>query len=281
MKKEARKREFSFTDRDFQSIQSLVGRHTGITLSEAKQDMVYSRLARRLRALNISNFRDYCEMLEEDPGEELSQFTNAITTNLTSFFRENHHFEYLKNTLLPDLIKKNSHSRRIRIWSAGCSTGEEPYSLAMTVKEFVHNTDGWDIKILATDLDSNVLASARDGIYPIERIEDIDGKRCRRWFLKNKVNGSGTARVAAELQEMITFKQLNLMHEWPMRGPFDIIFCRNVVIYFDKPTQKILFSRYADILGNNAHLFVGHSETLHRVSDNFDLIGNTIYKKRN
>ncbi len=280
MKKETKEREFRFTDHDFQSIQTMVGRHTGIKLSEAKRDMVYSRLSRRLRALNIASFRDYCQMLEEDTGEELVQFTNAITTNLTSFFRENHHFEYLKNTLLPDLIKKNSSSRRIRIWSAGCSTGEEPYSLAMTVKESVPNADGWDIKILATDLDSNVLASAREGTYAIERIEGIDEKKRRRWFLKSKNNGSGVTRVIPELQKMITFKQLNLMNEWPMKGPFDIIFCRNVVIYFDKPTQKILFGRYADLMSSDGHLFVGHSETLYRVSDNFDLIGSTIYKMR-
>jgi len=280
LKKETKEREFRFTDHDFQSIQTMVGRHTGIKLSEAKRDMVYSRLSRRLRALNIASFRDYCQMLEEDTGEELVQFTNAITTNLTSFFRENHHFEYLKNTLLPDLIKKNSSSRRIRIWSAGCSTGEEPYSLAMTVKESVPNADGWDIKILATDLDSNVLASAREGTYAIERIEGIDEKKRRRWFLKSKNNGSGVTRVIPELQKMITFKQLNLMNEWPMKGPFDIIFCRNVVIYFDKPTQKILFGRYADLMSSDGHLFVGHSETLYRVSDNFDLIGSTIYKMR-
>ncbi|GMR08591.1 MAG: protein-glutamate O-methyltransferase [Gammaproteobacteria bacterium] len=281
MKKETKEREFRFTDHDFQSIQAMVGRHTGIKLSEAKRDMVYSRLSRRLRALKITNFKDYCEMLEEDTGEELVQFTNAITTNLTSFFRENHHFEYLRNTLLPDLIIRNSSSRRIRIWSAGCSTGEEPYSLAMTIKESVPNADAWDIKILATDLDSNVLASAREGTYALERIEGIDERRRRRWFLKNKNNGSGVTRVIPELQKMITFKQLNLMHEWPMKGPFDIIFCRNVVIYFDKPTQKILFGRYADLMGKDGHLFVGHSETLYRVSDNFDLIGSTIYKMRN
>lgn len=275
----AKEREFVFTDKDFRQIQNLVGRHTGISLSDAKRDLVYSRLARRLRALGLVHFKDYTRLLEDEHEDELIQFTNAITTNLTSFFRENHHFEHLAKTALPEIMKRNASSRRIRIWSAGCSTGEEPYSLAMIVRETVPETQGWDVKILATDLDSNVLERAQNGLYTEERVNGISKSRLRKYFLKGRGENSEYVRVSQGLQELITFKQLNLMHEWPLKGPFDIIFCRNVVIYFDKPTQKILFERYAEILHPEGYLYVGHSESLYRVTKRFELIGNTIYKQ--
>lgn len=275
----AKEREFVFTDKDFRLIQNLVGRHTGISLSDAKRDLVYSRLARRLRALGMVHFKDYIHVLDDENEDELIQFTNAITTNLTSFFRENHHFEHLAKTALPEIMKRNAQSRRIRIWSAGCSTGEEPYSLAMTIRETVPATQGWDVKILATDLDSNVLERAQNGLYAEERVNGISKSRLRKYFMKGRGENSENVRVSPSLQELITFKQLNLMHEWPIKGPFDIIFCRNVVIYFDKPTQKILFERYANILHPEGYLYVGHSESLYRVTKKFELIGNTIYKQ--
>jgi chemotaxis protein methyltransferase CheR len=211
---------------------------------------------------------------------EKEAFINAITTNTTSFFRESHHFEYLADKLLPGLTKQQARPR-LRIWSAGCSAGQEPYCIAMTLQEEMSAAASCpDVKILATDLDSNVLKTARRGIYPLEQVQNLPKERLRRWFSRGKGAQANKVRLASALREMISFNQLNLMHTWPMRGPFDIIFCRNVVIYFDKPTQKRLFDRYADMLTPGGHLFVGHSETLNQVSDRFDLIGNTIYRKR-
>ncbi len=270
------RRDFEFSDRDFVRIRDLVKQHAGITLTEAKKDMVYSRLSRRLRHLGITSFSEYCRLVEDEASGELVNFTNSITTNLTAFFREQHHFDYLANTLLPRLRKEKAGSRRLRIWSAGCSTGEEPYSLAMTVLENLPAHEHWDVKILATDLDSNVLETAQRGIYTMDRIKGISNQRLKRWFLKGRHN-KDAVRVNPELQELISFRQLNLLRPWPFRGPFDFIFCRNVVIYFDKPTQKILFERYADMLELNSHLFIGHSESLFKVTDRFKLIGQTIY----
>jgi len=271
-------REFQFTDRDFRCLQRLVLRHTGITLSPAKRDMLYSRLARRLRALGLRRFKEYCALLQEDgDSEELRHFTNAVTTNLTAFFREPHHFDYLRDEFLPAMIERRADQRRLRIWSAGCSTGEEPYSIAITLAETMPRD--WDVRILATDLDSNVLDRARQGIYSEERTAEVPERLKRKWFLRGRAAHQGKVRVRRELRDMIRFRQLNLMHEWPMRGPFDAIFCRNVIIYFDKPTQSRLMDRFADILADDGRLFLGHSETLYRVTDRFQLLGRTIYRK--
>ena len=274
-----REREFHYTEKDFNTVRKLVAEQTGIHLTDAKKDLVYGRLSKRIRNLGLSSFQDYIEFVKNNHEEELVNFINAITTNLTSFFRENHHFEYLSKTLLPNIIEKNEQTRRIRIWSAGCSTGEEPYSIAMTVLETMGHLPNWDIKILATDLDTNVIDKASAGVYAEERITGIDKVRARRWFLRGQGGKSGYVKVSKELKDIITFRQLNLMNSWPMRGLFDIIFCRNVVIYFDKPTQKILFDRYANILVDNGTLFIGHSETLFKVSTRFKATGNTIYQK--
>ena len=275
----SKEREFSFTTRDFNDIRELVNHNTGIVLSDAKQDMVYSRLAKRLRKLGLKDFKDYCALIKSENSDEITHFVNAVTTNLTSFFRENHHFEYLKETLIPELISSQTGQKQLRIWSSGCSTGEEPYSISMALKEALVSHPGYDAKLLATDLDTNVLDTACQGIYNEGRVNGISEERLKRWFLKGKDNSSDKVKVSSELQDMITFRQLNLMNEWPMRGSFDIIFCRNVVIYFDKPTQRLLFDRYADILAPGGHLFIGHSETLYKVTDRFELIGNTIYRK--
>ncbi len=270
-------REFVFTDADFEFIRQLVAEKTGIVLNDAKRNLVYSRLSRRLRQLELEHFADYCDLLKAGDDGELVNFTNAITTNLTSFFRENHHFEYLRDTLLPELMQGKA-DRRLRCWSAGCSTGEEPYSIAMVLRETLPE-QGWDMRILATDLDSDVVARAQRGVYAQERVNGISAERLRRWFLRGKGDNEGMVQVRPPLRELITFRQLNLMHEWPIHGPLDFIFCRNVVIYFDKPTQKILFDRYAELLPVGGHLFIGHSESLFKVSDRFKLIGKTIYRK--
>jgi chemotaxis protein methyltransferase CheR len=271
-------REFTFTRHDFEFIRDMVGERTGIVLSDHKVDMVYGRLARRLRQLNLKSFKDYLVRLNQDDDQELVEFTNALTTNLTAFFREAHHFDFLINTAIPTLGKQRA-DKRLRIWSAGCSTGEEPYTIAMSVHEALPLIRSWDVKILATDLDSNVVERAKAGIYDQERVNGIDKTRLTRWFRKGKGAHAGKVKVDSALKDMITFKQLNLMQPWPMKGPFDIIFCRNVVIYFNKDTQRLLFNRYADLLANDGYLIVGHSESLHKVTDRFELIHKTIYRK--
>lgn len=270
-------REFVFTDADFEFIRQLVADKTGIVLNDAKRNLVYSRLSRRLRQLGLEHFADYCGLLKAGDDGELVNFTNAITTNLTSFFRENHHFDYLRDTLLPELMQDKT-DRRLRCWSAGCSTGEEPYSIAMVLHETLPKK-GWDVRLLATDLDSDVVAKAQRGVYTQERVNGISSERLRRWFLRGKGDNDGMVQVRPPLRELIAFRQLNLMQEWPISGPLDFIFCRNVVIYFDKPTQKVLFDRYAELLPVGGHLFIGHSESLFKVSERFKLIGKTIYRK--
>ncbi|MBN4082271.1 protein-glutamate O-methyltransferase [Mariprofundus ferrooxydans] len=272
-------REFAFTRRDFNHLCQLVDEHTGIQLAEGKEDMLYGRLSRRIRKVGLDSFKAYIELLKgAENTEEFGEFINAVTTNLTSFFRERHHFDYLKNTLLPALIKKNRTSRRIRIWSAGSSTGEEPYSIAMTVAETM--PPGWDVKILATDLDTDVLAHGERGIYDDSRIEDLDKSVVKRWFVKSSKQ-SGKVRVKPELQALIYFRQLNLLQDWPMKGSIDIIFCRNVIIYFDMPTKQKLVDRYADMLPDGGHLFLGHSEAMNNMSNRFSLCGKSIYIKTN
>ncbi|NOZ11320.1 MAG: protein-glutamate O-methyltransferase CheR [Gammaproteobacteria bacterium] len=270
-------REFRFTERDFNFLRDLVGARAGIALNDNKRQLVYSRLVRRLRELGLKAFSDYCAILKQDEDEELGHMINAITTNLTSFFREPHHFEYLA-----DILKrlKQSQQRRIRIWSAGCSTGEEPYTIAMVVREVMGAAVGWDIKILASDLDTKVLATAEQGIYDHKRVEGISSKRLSRWFRKGSGENVGKVRVARSLRDLVAFRQLNLMdNPWPMRGPFDIIFCRNVVIYFNKDTQRELFKRMDSMLSADGRLLVGHSESLFKVSDRFKLCGKTTYRK--
>lgn len=272
-------REFEFTDKHFQQIRKRVLEHTGIHLSEIKMDMVYSRLARRLRQLHLTSFADYLELLQRSDNSELGNFINSITTNLTSFFREKHHFDFLRSTVLPQLMQLNAASKTIRIWSAGCSTGEEPYSLAITVKEAIPDNLGWDVRILATDLDTNVIATGKEGVYSLDRVSGLPADVQQRWFCRGKGERTGFVKISSALRDLIIFKQLNLMGQWPIKPGVDVIFCRNVVIYFDKDTQRGLFERYANILRPDGYLFVGHSETLYKVSERFKLLGKTIYQR--
>ncbi|WP_293266789.1 protein-glutamate O-methyltransferase CheR [Neptunomonas sp.] len=269
-------REFVFTDEDFEIIRSKLYVHSGISLSDYKKDMVYNRLVRRIRALSLSGFNAYFSYLEKH-AEEFSLFVNALTTNLTAFFRESHHFEFLKNIVVPNVGANGS--RRIRVWSAGCSMGEEPYSLAMTFNMSDINLREWDIKILATDIDSDVLNIAQAGMYGTDRIDAMSQVFKTRFFRKGRGQFTGMVKISDQLRDMVTFKELNLMHTWPMKGPLDVIFCRNVMIYFDKETQTELLNRMADLLAPGGYLFVGHSESPFRLTDRFTLIGNTIYQK--
>jgi chemotaxis protein methyltransferase CheR len=273
-------REFHFTDKHFNWLVKMVMDKTGITLSDQKRDLVYGRLARRLRKLNFKNFDQYCDLLKEEPEGELVEFVNSITTNLTSFYREAHHFDYLSNTVIKYLRQYRKQEKRIRIWSAGCSTGEEPYTIAMTFLEGIPDINNWDVKILATDIDTNVLARASEGIYQKNKINGVSKEQLKKWFLKPSTGSKEhELQVSPRLKELITFKQLNLMDAWPMKGKFDVLFCRNVVIYFNKETQRVLFERFANILKDDGHMFVGHSESLFKVTDRFTLIGKTIHQK--
>ena len=272
-----RKREFEYTQADFDVLRKMSNDHTGIIVPDDKFDMFYSRLSKHIRRLGLTNFADYCEVLSGDNASEFSEFINSITTNLTSFFREMHHFDYLRGTVIPQLLKANADTRKIRIWSAGCSTGEEPYSIAMTLLDNLPR--GWEVKILATDLDTDVLSTAASGIYSADRIKGLLANLVRNWFMKSKPGQNDLVKVKSELQSIIRFRQLNLMGDWPMRGPFDVIFCRNVLIYFDKSTKIRLAQRFSEILANDSHLFIGHSESLYQLTSEFKLIGNTIYQK--
>jgi chemotaxis protein methyltransferase CheR len=271
-------REFEFADSEFNRLRELVHARTGIALPDSKRELVYGRLARRLRKLKLASFAEYCELVERGESDELQELTNAITTNLTSFFREGYHFEQLAAEALPQLESQRAATRRLRLWSAGCSTGEEPYSLAVVLRECLAHLANWDIRLLATDIDSKVVATAAEGVYPAERFKGVSAQRLKNWF-PHQAGRPGFCAASAALKSLITFKQLNLLDAWPMRGPFDIIFCRNVVIYFDKATQRRLFDRMADMQEPGGWLFIGHSENLHNVTQRYKLVGRTVYRR--
>jgi chemotaxis protein methyltransferase CheR len=265
-------KEFAFTAQDFERVRALIYRRAGIALADSKQEMVYSRLARRLRATGLKSFVDYLDGLENTPdSQEWEAFTNALTTNLTSFFREAHHFP-----ILADHIQGKPGP--IEIWCSASSTGEEPYSIAMTLCE-VFNTLTPPAHVVATDIDTNVLNTAANGVYPLERLDKMDPARARRFFLRGKGKQEGYVRVRPELRQMITFKQLNLLsNDWPVSGQFDAVFCRNVMIYFDKPTQGKILERFVPLMKPDALLFAGHSENFLYVTNAFKLRGKTVYE---
>ncbi len=270
---------FEFSDIEFSKFREIINTHTGIHIGENKRDLVYGRLSRRVRDLGLSSFSDYRKELEKGSTVELEKFSNLITTNLTSFFREEHHFEYLRTTLFPELIRQRGKDRKIRIWSAGCSSGEEAYSIAMVAQEVIPNIQSWDFKILASDLDTSMVKHAQQGVYDLDRLSGVSKLRLHRWFQKGSGGNQGKVRVSSEIRSLITFNPLNLMEVWPMQGIFDVIFCRNVVIYFNPPTQTKLFERFSKQLSDDGTLFIGHSETLNNITDKFRLLSKTIYKK--
>jgi chemotaxis protein methyltransferase CheR len=265
-------KEFEFTSRDFERVRALIHQRAGIALAESKQEMVYSRLARRLRATGIRSFQTYLDALEAKPSdEEWEAFTNALTTNLTSFFREEHHFP-----LLAEHVRNRKDP--VTVWCSASSTGEEPYSIAITLCEALGSLAP-QAHVIATDIDTNVLTTGANGIYSIDRLEKMAPDRARRFFLKGKGAQEGLVRIRPELRQMVTFKQLNLLSDdWPVSGPFDVIFCRNVMIYFDKPTQSKILARFAPLMKPDGLLFAGHSENFLYVSDAFKLRGKTVYE---
>ncbi len=274
------KREFQFTRDEFEFLRKITNKHTGIVVSDDKFDMFYSRLSRRVRKLGMSSFHEYCELIHKEPdGGEMVELINAVTTNLTAFFRENHHFEYLKETIIPETCINRNGNGEIEVWSAGCSTGEEPYSISMCMLESFENRPGMSANITATDIDSNVLGLAARGIYTIDRVSGLEERRLKRWFMKGNGKHSGKVRLKNEVIEQVKFGQLNLMNNWTIPETKDIIFCRNVLIYFDKESKIRLLERFANTLSTRGYLFIGHSESLYTLTDRFELIGKTIYRK--
>ena len=265
-------KEFDFTSKDFERVRAMIYKRAGIALADSKQEMVYSRLARRLRATGLSSFGKYLDDLEAGRlGDEWEAFTNALTTNLTSFFRESHHFP-----LLAEHLKKIGGPATI--WCSASSTGEEPYSIAMTACE-AFNTLTPPVTIIATDIDTNVLAAGANGVYTLDRLDKMAPERAKRFFQRGKGEREGMVRVRPELRQMITFKQLNLLADgWPLSGQFDVIFCRNVMIYFDKATQRKILARFVPLMKPDALLFAGHSENFLYVSESLKLRGKTVYE---
>lgn len=272
-------REFLFTEKDFNYLRKVANEYSGITVSDDKYDMYYARIAKRVRSLGLNDFSEYCSYLKNNHKKEFTNFINSITTNLTSFFRENYHFEYLENTIIPEYKKKHAAKKSIRVWCSAASTGEEPYSIAITLAENF-NRHNWDITFLATDIDSDVLAKARAGVYESQRIANLSSSRKSRWFRKGTGENKGIVRVDDELRNMISFKRLNLIQEWPIKKKFDIIFCRNVFIYFDGPTKEMILERYYDLLNDDGYLILGHSESIHSMNTDYKAVGHTIYRKQ-
>ena len=266
-------REFQFTKRDFDRICKLIYDHAGISLSDSKQELVYSRLSRRLRATGLSNFNEYLALLESNDEAEWEEFANSLTTNLTSFFREAHHFPVLAAHLR---AVRGKHP--ITLWCSAASSGEEPYTMAMTVLDTL-GRDASQVSIVATDLDTKVLATAKAGVYPEERISKLPEDVVKRFFQRGTGEQTGMVRVRQELRDMVTFRQLNLLdNNWSLRAPLDAIFCRNVMIYFDKPTQLAILKKFAPLLRSDGLLFAGHSESFHHADEYFKLRGKTVYE---
>jgi chemotaxis protein methyltransferase CheR len=250
--------EFNFSAADFRTIAQILLSETGISLGENKVNLVYSRLAKRLRALGLKTFREYCDLIQSPSGEtERGEMIAALTTNVTRFFREQHHFDHLKSEILPPLVAFAKKGGRVRIWSAACSSGQEPYSIAMTILGVMPDAGRYDIKVLATDIDPNMIAFGQEAIYSDSAAESIPTALRSRWFLSN---GSGAFKAGDELRGLVSFRRLNLIGSWPMSGRFQAIFCRNVVIYFDHDTQAKIWERMAPLLEPGGALYIGHSE---------------------
>lgn len=269
---EREERNYDFSLADFRRIQQMIYNHAGIKLSDAKHDMVYSRIMRRIRATGMETFAEYLDLTQREPAE-WEAFVNSLTTNLTAFFREEYHFP-----ILAEQMRAHPPGQKFRIWCSAASTGEEPYSLAITaIKAF----DSWHppVEIIATDIDTNVLAKADRGVYDSDRIARV-GEDLSKYFLRGKGSNAGMIKVRPELRQLITFKQLNLLKQpWPLSGAFDALFCRNVLIYFDKETQRRVLEHFVPLMADDAMLYVGHSESLLHLGDLFRLRGKTVYER--
>ena len=273
-------RQEELTERQFNHISSLVKDLCGINLHDGKKELVKARLAKRLRELKMGSYREYVEFVSTDAGSaEVLSMLDALSTNLTFFFREQSHFDLLTQQAGPEMLARHDRDRAIRIWSAGCSSGEEPYSIAVVMNQLAPAAAGWDVRILATDLSRRMLEIARRGVYARERFRDTWPRTIAENFTCIQGCQPRQYRVNEPLRRMVTFARLNLMDSWPMQGPFDVIFCRNVMIYFDKATQNRLVDRYWQILAPGGLLFIGHSESLSGVTHRFRYVQPTVYRK--
>jgi chemotaxis protein methyltransferase CheR len=269
--------EYDFTFEDFRRIAAMLHADAGISLPENKVTLVYSRLAKRLRATGIESFREYCAHIAAADGvEERKKMLAALTTNVTRFFREPHHFEHLKAHVLPKLIQRARGGGRVRIWSAGCSSGQEPYSIGLTLLSMMPDAPDYDVRVLASDIDPNVLNDARAGVYRSELCTEIPRELRTKWMRRTGDLWS----MGDELRSLIAFRELNLIGEWPMHRPFDVIFCRNVAIYFEEDTQVKIWRRFQSILVPGGRLYIGHSERLSGTGDSFETDGLTTYRLR-
>jgi chemotaxis protein methyltransferase CheR len=270
------------SESEFRKISDMVYNHCGINLHDGKKELVRARLAKRLRQGNFKTFPEYLKyILEDRTGKEFSLLIDSISTNLTSYFREGQHFEYLKEKFLPQVLerKRKDHDFRIRAWSAGCSSGEEPYSIAITLLDAIAGQGCWDVKILATDISPSMLETARKGIYDKRRIEPVPLPQRNKYLILHQQNGQKVFEAGKSLRDAVIFKYLNLQQQWPITGPLDFVFCRNVMIYFDKPTQQHLINRFWDLLDSGGILFTGHSESLTGINHRFRYVQPTIYMK--
>ena len=271
-------REFVFTPDDFRVIAAVLHGDAGIYLPETKATLVYSRLAKRLRLLGLSSFNDYCALIQDEAGvDERQAMLAVLTTNVTRFFREPHHFDHLRERVLPDLVARARAGGRVRLWSSACSSGQEPYSMALTLLAAMPDAAQHDVKILATDIDPNVVAVAREGAYRRDLLEAVPSSDRSRLKRAPEL-GDDVWRFSDEVRDLIAFRELNLVRPWPMNGRFDVIFCRNVVIYFDEPTQETVWRRFIDIMTPQARLYIGHSERV--TGDDGRLVsdGLTVYR---
>jgi len=273
-------REFAFSDEDFKTLSKLAYEHAGIVLAESKRNLIYGRLSRRLRALGITTFRDYRAYLMGEGGPtEMQNFINSISTNLTKFFRESHHFDHFRGAVVvPYANGLGRRSPRLRVWSAGCSTGEEPYTIAVILHKEMNDIARRDVRILATDIDTEVLAKAARGEYPANSVDDVP-KVYRGYFEPAEGERGPIVRLSQMTRSAIAFRQLNLLEAWPFQGPFDAIFCRNVMIYFDGPTKTALVDRFIKKLIPGGWLYIGHSESLLGSHPGLKLMGRTIYRR--
>jgi chemotaxis protein methyltransferase CheR len=272
--------EYPLTRRDLSEIAAMIYADAGISLNETKASLVYSRLSKHIRSLGLSGFREYCSLVASPAGAAARrEMLSHLTTNFTRFFRENHHFEHLRNDVLPELLARARNGGRVRIWSAACSDGQEPYSIALTVLSLMPNAADYDFRILATDIDPKILGLARAGAYDETALETVAPAMRKQWFQEVEIQGRRKFQVDDRVKRLITFNELNLMAQWPFKGNFDVIFCRNVVIYFDEPTQMKIWSRFAGLLPEGGHLYIGHSERVSGDAKNlFDNIGITTYR---
>lgn len=273
----------SLSPKQYQTVKSLIYKYAGIALTDFKQVMVQGRLAKRMRKLAMDSYGEYLDYLQNpENANEITQFINVLTTNKTDFFRESHHFDFLAKTAFPAIEKraKETGNRKLRIWCSASSTGEEPYTLAMCVREHFGAAHGWDIKILASDIDTDVLKAAEAGIYNPDRVSELDSGLLKKYFQRTSKSPDADYEVKQTLKDLLTFRRLNLHDShWPINTAFDIIFCRNVMIYFDAPSQSKIISHFADYLQKDGHLMIGHSESIYGLSDQFALLGDTIYQK--